>query len=333
MIETPSYARGMLSQPAVRLLKRLASEGVSPWLVAATGEEFLPDRPSHSATTELLHGAVAPVLDPGTVRRACDALWNAFVESGGGEGRVSVPVDPWLVHDAESLVSAARSVHDEVGRPNLLVRIPATRAGLVALEECLSLGISVDADLIFSAERYEQVLAAYLSGMERALSRGLRLRRISAVTSVPVGMLDAEVNSRLAALPLRGAAVAGARDTAALAVARLLYRAREKRLEGEWWRVLRAAGATPPGLLWTEVRPRHVSSLVGWNTGLAATRKVLEAAAATEQLRGDTLLNAHAEARRALDALDGLGIRIGEVALELEAGELDRLQRAWTLRS
>ncbi|MCX4526980.1 MULTISPECIES: transaldolase family protein [unclassified Streptomyces] len=322
----------MLSQPAIGLLKRLAAEGVSPWLVAANGDEFRSDPPFHSATAELLHGAVAPVLDRDTVRRACDALWNAFVESGGGEGRVSVPVDPWLVHDVEALVSAARSVHDEVGRPNLLVRIPATRAGLVALEECLSLGISVDADLIFCAERYEEVLAAYLSGMERALSRGLRLRQIAAVTSVPVGMLDAEVNSRLAALPGRGEAAAGARDTAALAVARQLYRAREQRLDGAWWRVLRAAGAIPPGLLWTEVRPRHVTALVGWNTGLAAPREVLEAAAAGERLCGDTLLNGHAEARRALDALDGLGIRMGEVARELETAELDRLQRAWTLR-
>ncbi|MCJ1678534.1 transaldolase [Streptomyces sp. APSN-46.1] len=317
----------MLRQPAIGLLKRLAAEGVSPWMTVADGEEFIPG----------FHGAVAPVLALETVRRACDALGNAFVESGGRQGRVSVPVDPWLGHDAESMVSAARSVHGDVGRPNLLIRIPATGAGLAALEECLSLGISVHADLIFSAERYEEVLGAYLAGMERALSRGLWLRRIAVVTSVPVGVLDAEVNSRLAAPANPGSAnpgvtAAGARDTAAVAVARQLYRVREQRLGGEWWRVLRVAGAAPPGLLWTEVRPRHVSSLVGWNTAQAVTRGVLEAAAAAEQLRGDTLLNAHAEARRALDALDGLGIRMADVARELEAAELDRLRRSWTLR-
>lgn len=310
------------------LLKQLAAEGVSPWLVAAKGSEF----PQGSVAPALLHGAVAPLPALGTVRSACDALRETFRESEGRRGRVSVPVDPRLVHDAEALVAAARSVHGDVGRSNLFVRIPATRAGLAALEGCLALGISVDVDLIFSAERYGEVLGACLAGMERALAAGLRLQLISAVTSVPVGLLDAEVNSRLMALPVQQMWMAEAQDTAAVAVAREMYRVREQRLDGDWWRVLRAAGALPPQLLWTEVRPRHISSLIGWNTAQAAPLDVLEAAAADHQLRGDTLLNGHTEARRALDALDGLGIRMADVAQELEAVELGRLQDEWALR-
>ncbi|MBT2407559.1 MULTISPECIES: transaldolase family protein [unclassified Streptomyces] len=315
----------MMSQPAMGLLEQLAAEGVSPWLVVAGGGEFPPD----SAAPAVVHGAVAARVDLGAVRAACDALWETFRQSEGRRGRVSVPVDPRLVYDAEALVDAARAVHGEVGRSNLLVRIPATRAGVVALERCLALGISVDADLIFSAERYGQVLGAALAGLEGALAAGLRLQQVAAVTSVPVGVLDAEVNSRLMALPRQRTAAAGVQDTAAVAVARQMYRVREQRLDGEWWRVLRAAGAAPPQLMWTEVGPRHVGALVGWNTAQAVSLEVLEAAAAQHQLRGDTLLNGHTEARRALETLDGLGIRMADVVRELEAVELGRLQDEW----
>lgn len=323
----------MLSQPAEALLKQLTAEGVSPWLVAASARDILPASPSYHPTTALLRGAVAPAAAPAAVRRACDALRDTFLTSGGRHGRVSLPVDPHRAHDAQALVSAARGTDGEVGRPNLLIRIPATTAGFSAMEDCLAMSVSVDVDLVFSAERYGEFLDAYLTGMERALAAGRPLRGIAAVASVPVGVLDAEVNSRLAALETPGAPAAGARDTAAVALARQLYRMREQRLSGDWWRVLRAAGAEPPGLVWTAVGPWHVSELVGWNTAQAASREVLEAAAARGGLKGDTLLNAHREADSALEGLERLGIRMRDVAQALEAAELRRLQRAWTLRS
>lgn len=323
----------MLSQPAIALLKQLASEGVSPWLDAANGDEFLPSPLSHPALSGLLHGVVAPALTPSAVRRACDALQGVFHASGSRYGRVSVPVDPRSAHAAQALVAAARRVHAEVGRPNLLTRIPATRAGLAALEDCLALGISVEVDLVFSAERYDEALHAYLTGMERALAAGLDLQGITATASVPVGMLDTEVNTRLAALPGPALPATRARDTAALAVAREMFRIREQRLATGWWEVLRAAGATPPGLLWSTAGPRHISALIGWNTAQAVSLEVLETAALHGELRGDTLLGAHEEGRRALDALERLGIRMPDVARALETAELTRLQHDWTLRS
>ncbi|MEV7557087.1 transaldolase, partial [Streptomyces sp. NPDC089795] len=125
----------------------------------------------------------------------------------------------------------------------------------------------------------------------------------------------------------------GVRGTAAVALARQLHRLREERLGSDWWRVLRAAGAEPPSLVWTGVGPRHVGELIGWNTAQAASLEVLEAAGARGGLRGDTLLNAHEEARRALEALEALGVRMRDVARDLEAAELSRLRRAWPFTS
>ncbi|MEV8532223.1 transaldolase family protein [Streptomyces sp. NPDC051211] len=322
----------MMSQPAVALLKQLAAEGVSPWL-AASDVHLLPGPLFRPAEASVLHGAVASSADPDAARRACDALWDAYLTSEGRHGRVSVPVDPRVAHDPQAIVADARSVHEEVGRPNLLLRIPATKAGLVALEDCVALGMGVDADLVFSAERYDQVMGAYLNGLERALTDGRPLEGMAAVASIPVGLLDDTVNARLAALPRRGGPAIRAEDTAAVAVARQIYRLREQRLGGAWWRVLRAAGALPPGLVWTAVSPRHISGLIGTNTAQAASLEVLESAAAQVELRGDTLLNAHMEGRRALDILETLGIRMSEVATALEAAELGRLQDVWVLRS
>ncbi|MGW0362883.1 transaldolase family protein [Streptomyces sp. NPDC002990] len=328
----------MLSRLAVGLLNRLAAEGVSPWLATAPGEESLAEtllRPAGAGPDgpPLLQGAVAPVASVSAVRRSCDALGDIFSTSEGLYGRVSVPVDPRGADDPKALVAAARAGQRAVDRPNVLMRIPATRAGLVALEECLSLGISVDADLIFSADRYEEVLEALLAGLERAFTAGLPLDGIVATASVPVGVLDAEVNTRLAALPVRAPAdPATARGTAALAVARQIFRVREHWLCSDWWRVLRAAGAQPPGLLWTATAPQHIGSLIGWNTAQAASTEVFEAAARHVDLSGDTLLNAHGEGRGALEALEELGVRMTEVARALETGELTRLQRDWALR-
>jgi transaldolase len=208
------------------------------------------------------------------------------------------------------------------------MRIPATASGLAALEECLGLGISVDADLVFSAERYGEVLEAMLGGLERAFMAGLPLDTIVATASVPVGPLDAEVNARLAR-------VSGSGPTAATAAeaAREIYRVREQRLCSDWWRVLRAAGALPPGLLWTAAGVRHIGTLVGWNTAQAASAEVFETAAREVELAGDTLLNAHTQARRALDALEQLGVPMDEVARTLEADGLGRLQESWPAES
>ncbi|WP_327305637.1 transaldolase family protein [Streptomyces sp. NBC_01298] len=316
----------MVSQEARDLLKQLVSEGVSPWLSARGPEEFETSvRPPVLGVD--FHNALAP---PGSaltlLQRTCDLLRPVFEATEGAVGHVSVPVSPRWAHDAHSLRSAARALHGQLARPNVLVRIPATPAGLKALADCLAEGIGVHASMVFSAERYAEVLDAYVDGLERSLASGRSLGEALMVASFPVGVFDAEVESRLDGLGVGpGDEVRGA---AGLAVARAMYRLREQRLSGGWWRVLRANGAPQPRLLWTS-GGTDVGALIGWNTALALSVDTLEEAARGPNLSGDTLLTREREAKGALVALERLGIPLARVADVLETAELGRLQHDW----
>ncbi|WP_405453484.1 hypothetical protein [Streptomyces erythrochromogenes] len=210
------------------------------------------------------------------------------------------------------------------------MRIPPTGAGLVALEECLAQGIGVDPDLVFSVERYEEVLGAVLRGLERALPAGLPLggdRR----DGLGAGGAARRGGERPPGCSVRDGAGDGARHGGPRGRPADLPRpggAARHRLVA----VLCAAGAMPPGLLRTAPGPGHVGALVGWNTAQAAPPEVFEMVSRQVELRGDTLLNAHADGQGALAALEALGIRMADVARTLEAAELDRLRREWRPR-
>ncbi|MFD5709882.1 transaldolase family protein [Streptomyces pharetrae] len=310
------------------LLKQLVAEGVSPWLAPGDAGE-LDTAVGQRTLKHALEGAlVPPGTEPGLIRAACDALLPAY-GTDAGAGQVSVPVDPRLADDAGALVDAARMLHATVRRPNVMVRIPMTTAGRTALVALLTEGIGVHGSLVTGAVRYGQVLDAYVQGMERALAAGVRLSDVPVVVSFPVGLFDAEADARLTEL---GAPPDhAARGTAGLAVARTLFRLREQRLTGGWWRVLRANGALPPRLLWTTGGAAGVGRLVGWNTAHALAPRTVEEAARLGGLAGDTLLNQHTSAARALADLAGLGIDAEEAAAALATRELERLRRGWDL--
>lgn len=317
-----------MSREAQDLLKQLVSEGVSPWLSARGPEEF-ETSVRHPVLGTHFHNALAPAgSSPTLLRQSCDLLRPVFEATEGAAGHVSVPVSPLSAHDAHAFRSAARALHRQLARPNLLVRIPATPAGLEALADCLAEGIGVHASLVFSAERYAEVLDAYVDGLERSLADGRSLGEVSMVASFPVGLFDAEIESRLDGLGVDpGDEVRGA---AGLAVARAMYRLREQRLSGDWWRVLRANGAAQPRLLWT-AGGTDVGALIGWNTALALSLDTLEAAARRPALSGDTLLRREGEASAPLAALERIGIPSARVAAVLETAELTRLQHDWNL--
>ncbi|GAA4770869.1 hypothetical protein GCM10023329_17510 [Streptomyces sanyensis] len=317
----------VVSREAEVLLRQLVAEGVSPWLAASRSEQL--DAAVLKAPDFPFQGVVLPPGGSGDlVRAACDALAPVFTTSGGAVGQVSAPVDPRYAEEPGPLLDAARTLHRGVARPNLVVRIPMTGAGVQVLADCLAEGIGVDATLVFSTEKYAEVLDAYVDGMERALVSGRRLACISAVTTFPVGAFEQEVDARLERLGSREA-----RGTAGQAMARRLYRLREQRLAEDWWRVLRAGGAIPPRLLWAGGGRRSVSRLVGWHTAHALPAGVLEDAARGEELHGDTLLNADREGAAMLRRLERLGARLGEAVAALEAAELRRLQNDWELSS
>ena len=157
------------------------------------------------------------------VRAACDVLAPVFEKTGGVDGRVSIEVDPRLAHDTEGTVAQAIELHKIVDRPNVLIKIPATIAGLPAITRVISEGISVNVTLIFSVERHRQVMDAYLDGIEAADAAGRNVADIYSVASFFVSRVDTEIDKRLdaigtdAALALRG--------KAGLANARLAYAA------------------------------------------------------------------------------------------------------------
>lgn len=186
----------------------------------------------------------------------------------------------------------------------LLVHLPGTRAGIAAVGDCLASGVSVESSGVLSPERYAEALDAHIAGLARALTCGVSLRGLLSAVSSPLGLLDAWAN---AAVGRRGGKAAERlRDTAGISTARLLHGLREQRLASEWWRVLRAAEAGPPLLIWREAGPEHIAGVVGWNTAHVLSYATLHAVAEGEGPQGDTLLGDTDDAWRTLQSIGEL---------------------------
>src|SRR6266699_3353116 len=191
------------------------------------------------------------------VRWACDVLRPAYDASGGVDGRVSLEVDPRLAGDTDKTIAEARALWWLVDRPNLFIKIPATRAGLPAIAQCLAEGISINVTLIFSLERYGEVIDAYFAGMEKAAEAGHDLSSMASVASFFVSRVDTEVDSRLDKIGTPEAAAL--RGKAAVANARLAYQLYEQKCAGERWQALAAAGANVQRPLWASTSVKDPS--------------------------------------------------------------------------
>jgi transaldolase len=269
------------------------------------------------------------------VRAAADLLRPVYDATGHVDGRVSIEVDPRLAHDTAGTVAAARLLWRTVDRPNVMIKIPATLAGLPAITTTLSEGISVNVTLIFSLDRYRAVMNAYLSGLEAARAAGLDLASISSVASFFVSRVDTEVDSRLDAIGTDEArALAG---KAAVANARLAYQAYEEVVSTERWRVLADAGARVQRPLWasTGVKdPRYpdtlyVTELVAPDTVNTMPAKTLDAVADHGEITGDTVRGRDGEAAAVLDALAGFGIDYTDVVELLEREGVGKFEKSW----
>ena len=177
------------------------------------------------------------------VRSAADVLTPLHVSTGGVDGRVSIEVDPRLARDTAATISQARDLWTRVDRPNVFIKIPATTQGLPAITAALAEGISVNVTLIFSLERYRQVLDAFQSGIEAAQAAGLDLAPIGSVASFFVSRVDTAVDALLDAIGTPAAAAL--RGKAAIANARLAYELYQRTIASERWQRLAAAGAQP----------------------------------------------------------------------------------------
>jgi transaldolase len=269
------------------------------------------------------------------VRDAADILRPVFDSTGGQDGRVSIEVDPRLAHNTKATVAEAKQLAWLVDRPNTLIKIPATRAGIPAITETLGLGISVNVTLIFSLERYREVMDAYLAGLEKAKERGLDLSKIHSVASFFVSRVDTEIDKRIDALGTDEAKAA--RGKAGLANARLAYQAYEEIFSSERWSVLENAGANKQRPLWasTGVKDKaykdtlYVDELVAPNTVNTMPEATLFATEDHGEIHGDAVTGTYEQARAEIDALEKLGISYDEVVELLEKEGVEKFEASW----
>ena len=179
------------------------------------------------------------------VRDACD-LFRPIHDRQPGDGRVSLEVAPGLAHDTDATNAEAAHLWWLVDRPNLYIKIPATEAGLPAIAETISKGISVNVTLIFSLDRYRGVMDAYLSGLEKRVADGGSLDGLASVASFFVSRVDTEIDKRLDKL----GADPSLKGKAGIANAQLAYQAYEEVFTSDRWRALEAKGAVPQRPLW-----------------------------------------------------------------------------------
>jgi transaldolase len=269
------------------------------------------------------------------IRWACDVFRPAFEATGGQDGRVSLEVDPRLAGDTRKTIAEARALRWLVDRPNLFIKIPATVEGIPAITACLAEGISVNVTLIFSLERYGQVMDAFMDGLEQAAANGHDLSSIASVASFFVSRVDTEVDKRLDKLGTPEARAL--RGKAAIANARLAYELYEQRFGTPRWESLRAAGARPQRPLWASTSTKdpeyddtmYVVELVAPGTVNTMPEATLHATAAHARLRGNTAAGGYDEARQVFDELDKLGIGYDDVVRVLEEEGVAKFAASW----
>ena len=265
------------------------------------------------------------------VRWACDVLRDVYDRTDGVDGRVSIEVDPRSAHDADKTVAEAKALWWLVDRPNLFIKIPATRRGLPAITRALAEGISVNVTLIFSLDRYDAVMDAFLDGMEQAKANGHDLRRIGSVASFFVSRVDSEVDKRLGnGHELRG--------KAAIANARLAYSRYEDVFRSDRWKALESSGARPQRPLWASTGVKdpayddtqYVVELVAPGTVNTMPEATLEAVEDHGVVRGDTVTMTYAEAQQVLDDLKAAGIDYDDVVEQLEVEGVSKFEDSWS---
>jgi len=270
------------------------------------------------------------------VREACDVLRPQYRASNGVDGRVSIEVDPRLAHDTDKTILQAIELWKIVDRPNTLIKIPATLAGLPAITAVLAEGISVNVTLIFSVERHRAVMDAYLSGLEAAQQAGHDLNTIHSVASFFVSRVDTEIDKRLEAIGTDEALAL--RGLAGVANARLAYAAYEEVFcSGGRWTALAEAGGWVQRPLWASTGVKnpdysdtlYVTELVGPNTVNTMPEKTLDAVADHGVVTGDTLSGTGPQSQVVFDDLEAVGIDLADVFRHLEDDGVDKFEKSW----
>ncbi|GAA1932086.1 transaldolase [Microbacterium aoyamense] len=269
------------------------------------------------------------------VRDAADIFTPVFEKSGGVDGRVSIEVSPDLAHDTDATVAQAKELWSTVDRANVLIKIPATKAGLPAITQVIGEGISVNVTLIFSLERYAEVIDAYLAGLELAQANGHDLSRIQSVASFFVSRVDTEVDKRLAAIGTDEAL--GLKSLAGVANARLAYELYEQKFAEPRATALLAAGGTLQRPLWASTGVKdpalpdtlYVTELVAPGTVNTMPEKTLEATFDHGVVAGDTISGTYETAHKVFADLAAVGIDFADVTQLLEDEGVEKFIASW----
>ncbi len=267
------------------------------------------------------------------VRDACDLFRPVYDSTGGLDGRVSLEVDPRLAYDTDRTVTNALELWKAVDRPNVMIKIPATVEGLPAITRTLAEGVSVNVTLVFSLDRYQAVMDAYMAGLEQARAQGHDLGSIASVASFFVSRVDTEVDQRLDNLS-RGQRLRG---QAAIANARLAYAAYQDTFASQRWRELEQSGARRQRPLWASTGVKdpsysdtsYVEELVAPNTVNTMPEATLRAVADHATIRGDRVIGTVDSSQRVFDELTTAGIDLDDVFAVLESQGVDRFAKSW----
>ncbi|TQS29726.1 transaldolase [Microbispora sp. KK1-11] len=270
------------------------------------------------------------------IRWAADVLRPVFDATRGVDGRVSIEVDPRLARRTEATIAEARALWWLVDRPNVHIKIPATVEGLPAITQAISEGISVNVTLIFSLERYRQVMDAWLSGLEKAKANGLNLATIESVASFFVSRVDSEIDKRLDKIGTPEAAEL--KGKAAVANARLAFAAYEEVMNSPRWQALRAAGAHPQRPLWASTGVKnpdypdtlYVEQLVTAGVVNTMPEKTLDAVADHGRISGDTIRPFYQQAWDVMASLKQTGIDYDDVVRALEEEGVEKFETSWS---
>lgn len=329
-------SRARINQSLATMISEYSVSGVTtnPTIFAAAFSDlslYADDlaRLKGSATDEIIRQLMS-----NDVRLACKMFRPIFEDTHGMDGRVSIEVEPGLAHDAQGTLLQALLLHELVDEPNVLIKIPATKVGLAAIREATAKGVSVNVTLIFSLERYREVIEAYLAGLRLAHADGLDIAKIHSVASFFISRVDSEIDARLVAIGSDEAlALCG---KAGVANAHLAYELFRDSFAGDDWTSLQAAGANLQRPLWASTGTKnpdypdtlYVDELIARDCVNTLPEKTLLAFADHGRTE-PSIEGRYNDARELFRKLSELGIDYDEVVEKLEVEGVDKFVASW----
>jgi transaldolase len=331
-------SRAKLSgEDRLSLPHRIAHDGVrgvttNPSIFAAA----ITGSADYAADIAAFHGenvdALVQKLTTDDVRLACDLFLDLYRSSNGIDGRVSIEVDPRLARNTEATISEGAALFKMVDRPNVMIKVPATIEGLPAITALIGQGISVNVTLIFSVERYAQVIDAFIEGIEIAASQGRNLSTIHSVASFFISRIDSAVDKELKAIG--NTSLMG---KIALANAHVAYALFQERFQSDKWVALQKDGARVQRPLWASTGVKdpaypdtlYVDQLIAAHTVNTMPPTTLDAVLDHSTISGDSISPQIANSKKYIRELEETGISLAAITKFLEEDGVKKFAQSW----